>query len=56
METDGLAGTSVPARMEFSGVMVIDATTVAEPAKPKTLYITGGFHTGVEVFMGAFRY
>jgi len=55
MEIGGLTDTSASARAEFSGVMVLDATT-ATMGKPKTLYITGGFYTGIEPVVGVFRY
>ena len=55
METDSPADTSASARVEFSGVMVVDTVTAAA-GKPKTLYITGGFYTGIAIIMGAFRY
>jgi len=53
MTADGPTDTS--ARAEFSGVMVID-TVAAAAGKPKTLYVTGAFYTGVGAVMGAFKY
>jgi hypothetical protein len=55
METNGLIDSSASARAEFSGVMVIDSIT-AVAGKPKTVYLTGGFHTGVQIVMGAFKF
>jgi len=53
MTADGPADTS--ARAEFSGVMVIDTVATAT-GKPKTLYVTGAFYTGMGAVMGAFKY
>jgi len=55
MTADRLTDTSASARAEFSGVMVIDTIAVAA-GKPKTLYITGAFYTGVDPVMGFFKY
>jgi hypothetical protein len=55
MATDNPTDSSIPAWAEFSGVMIIDTVTAAA-GKPKTLYITGAFYTGMDPVMGAFKY
>ena len=56
MATDGPTDSSAPARAELSGVMVV-ASAISAPGKPKTLYITGGFCAGAsEVILGVFKY